>query len=73
MYKWGKETFLFSNIERKETNKKTILIEMLQDHVITFKYFLPKWFKLIHNEGTFLNTQYVLFIFLHHNTPLQLC
>lgn len=46
---------------------------MLQDHVITFKYFLQKWFKLINNEGTFLNIQYVLFIFLHHNMLLQLC
>lgn len=72
MYKWGKETFLFFNIEWKETNKKTILIKMLQDHVITFKYFLQKWFKLINNEGTFLNIQYMLFIFLHHNTLLQL-
>lgn len=50
-----------------------LLIKMLQAHVITFKYFLQKWFKLINNEGTFLSIQDVLFIFLHHDTLLQLC
>lgn len=47
-----------------------IFIKMLQDRVITFKYFLQKWLKLINDEGTFLNIQYVLFIFLHHKTLL---
>lgn len=72
MYKRGKETFLVFNREWEETNEKTILIKMLQDRVITFQYFLQKVVQLVNSEGTFLNTPYVLFIFLHHHMLLQL-